>query len=180
MCYNENGVNMKQILYNNDNLSENEINRIVRRAKAIIINYNDEILFAHTQANYFFVGGRVEDNETFEEGLVREIKEETGIDIELKKTEPFCTITYMNKDYPSVGVNTKSIANYYIIKCDIKPNLSEVKLTEEEKYCNFELEYINKENVLKELNNHFEKCTKKNVVRDTITVVKEYLKLSRR
>ena len=47
----------------------------------------------------------------------------------------------------------------------------------QEKNCNFKLEYINKENVLKELNNHFEKCTKKNVVRDTIKVIEEYLKI---
>ena len=167
---------MKEILYNNDNLKEEEINNIVRRAKAIIINSNDEILFAHTQDNYFFVGGRVEPDETFEEGIVREIKEETGIDIDFKFQEPFCTITYMNKDYPKEGINTKSIANYYVIKCDIKPDLSKVKLTEEEKYCDFGLEYISKENALNELHNHFKKCTKKNVVRDTIKVIEEYLK----
>ena len=131
---------MKEILYNNDNLKEQEINNIVRRAKAIIINSNDEILFAHTQDNYFFVGGRVEPNETFEEGIVREIKEETGIDIDFKFQKPFCTITYMNKDYPKEGVNTKSIANYYIVKSDIKPDLSKVKLTEEE----MQKEYANK------------------------------------
>jgi 8-oxo-dGTP pyrophosphatase MutT (NUDIX family) len=166
---------MKNIIYNNDNLKEQEINNIVRRAKAIIINSNDEILFAHTQDNYFFVGGRVDDNENFEEGLVREIKEETGIDIPLTKRDVFCTITYMNKDYPKEGINTKSIANYYVIKCDIKPDLSKVKLTEEEKYCDFCLEYISKKNVLNELHNHFKKCTKKNVVRDTIKVIKEYV-----
>ena len=167
---------MKTILYNYDNLTDNDINRVVRRAKILIINSNDEILFAHSNNNYFFVGGRVEENETFEEGIVRETKEETGIDLPLEKREPFFNITYMNKDYPNEGVNTKSIANYYLIKCDIKPDLSKVSLTYEEKTNNFKLVYIHKDKVLEELTNSLEICSNKNVVRDTIEVVKEYLK----
>lgn len=167
---------MKTILYNYDNLKEQDINRLVRRAKVLIINSNDEILFAHSNNNYFFVGGRVEENETFDEGIIREVKEETGIDLPLGKREPFFTITYMNKDYPSEGINTKSVANYYIIKCDTKPDLSNVSLTNEEKVSNFKLVYINKDKVIEELNNSLETCSNKNVVRDTMEVVKEYLK----
>jgi len=167
---------MKAILYNYDNLQEQDINRVVRRAKILIINSNDEILFAHSNNNYFFVGGRVEENETFEEGIVRETKEETGIDLPLEKREPFFNITYMNKDYPSDGVNTKSVANYYLIKCDTKPDLSKVSLTDEERVSNFKLVYIKKDKVIEELNKSLENCSNKNVVNDTIDVVKEYLK----
>lgn len=167
---------MKTLLYNYDNLTDNDINRVVRRAKILIINSNDEILFAHSNNNYFFVGGRVEENETFDEGIVREIREETGIALPLEKRKPFFTITYMNKDYPSKGINTKSIANYYLIKCDTKPNLNKINLTDEEKISNFKLVYIHKDKVLEELNNSLETCSNKNVVRDTIEVVKEYLK----
>lgn len=168
---------MKTILYNYDNLKEEEINRVVRRAKMLIINSNDEILFAHSNNNYFFVGGRVEEGESFEEGMVREVLEETGIDIPLEKREPFFVITYMNRDYPSVGVNTKSVANYYSIKCDIKPDLNKVSLTDEEKVSNFQLKYIHKDKVLEELNNSLKICTNKNVVKDTTEVVKEYLNI---
>ena len=167
---------MKTIFYNYDNLKEEDINRLVRRAKILIINSNDEILFAHSNNNYFFVGGRVEENETFDEGIVRETKEETGIDLPLEKRESFFTITYMNKNYPSEGINTKSVANYYLIKCDIKPDLNKVSLTDEEKISNFKLVYIHKDKVLEELTNCLEICSNKNVVKDTIEVVKEYLK----
>ena len=167
---------MKKITYNNDNLKEEDINRVVRRAKMILINSNDEILIAYSNKNYQLIGGHVEDNETFDECIVREIKEETGIDIPLEKREPFYVITYMNKDYPNKGDNSKYIANYYSIKSDIKPNLSKINLTEEEKEGNFELRYIHKDKVLEELNNSLKTCTRKNVVKDTIKVVKEYLK----
>ncbi|MBQ2946602.1 MAG: NUDIX hydrolase [Bacilli bacterium] len=168
---------MKTILYNYDNLKEENINRTTRRAKALIINSQDKILFAHSKNNYFFVGGRVEENETFDECIVRETKEETGIDLPLEKREPFFTITYMNKDYPSLGVNTKSITNYYLVKCDTKPDLNEITLTEEEKNNNFKLVYIHKDKALEELNNNLDNCSNKNVVRDTIEVMKEYLKI---
>lgn len=168
---------MKTIIYNYDNLQEQDINRLVRRAKILIINSADEILFAHSNDNYFFVGGRVEENERFDEAIVRETKEETGIDLLLEKREPFFTIIYMNKDYPSSGVNTKSVANYYLVKCDIKPDLSKIALTEEEKLANFKLVYIDKDKVLEELTNCLEFCSNKNVVMDTIEVVKEYLKM---
>ena len=89
---------MNEVIYNNDNLKEEDINRIVKRAKMLIVNSNDEILIAFCHNNYYLVGGHVEDNETFDECLIREIKEETGINIPIEKREPFFIITYMNKD----------------------------------------------------------------------------------
>lgn len=169
---------MKQILYNKDNLKEEDINRIVLRAKALIINSKDEILFACADNTYFLIGGRVEDGESFDEALVREIKEETGVDIKLEEREPFITITYMNKYYPNDGINTKTLANYYLIKQDIKPNIDEIMLTEEEKSWNFELKFVHKDEVLKRLGESLKKCKNKNAVKDTIEVIKEFLKVN--
>lgn len=166
---------MKEIIYNKESLLEEEINRVVRRAKVLIINRDDEILYAYSNNHYFFVGGRVEEGETFEEGLVREVKEETGIDIPLEKRTPICTITYMNKNYPEEGINTKSVAHYYLIKSDIKPNLENTNLTEEEKSWNFELKYVHKDKALDILNESLKICNKKNTVNDTLEVTKVYL-----
>lgn len=167
---------MNEVIYNNNNLKEEEINKIVKRAKMLIGNSNDEILIAFCHNNYYLVGGHVEDNETFDECLIREIKEETGIDIPIEKREPFFVITYMNKDYPSIGINTKSIANYYYIKCDIKPDLTKINLTDDEKDGNLELRYIHKDKILEELKQSLKNCTREGVVKDTINVVEEYIK----
>ena len=166
---------MKEILYNEENVQEKEINRLVRRAKVLIINSSDEILYAYSNNHYFFVGGRVEEGETFEEALVREVKEETGIDIPLEERKLICTITYMNKNYPEEGINTKSVANYYLIKSDIKPNLENSNLTEEEKSWNFELKYVHKDKAIDLLTESLKICDKKNTVKDTLEVTKEYL-----
>lgn len=167
---------MKKILYNKDNLKEEDINKVVRRSKMIIINSSNEVLLGYGSKNYQLIGGHVEENESFDECIVREIKEETGIDIPLEKRNPFYVITYMTKDYPSEGINSKYIANYYYIKCDIKPDLNKVNLTEGELEGNFELRYIHKDKVLEELNNSLKTCTRENVVKDTIMVIKEFLK----
>lgn len=166
---------MKEIIYNHENVSEEEINRVVKRAKVLMINSRDEILYAYSNNHYFFVGGRVEENETFEEALVRETKEETGIDIPLEKRTPFCTITYMNKNYPEEGINTKSVANYYLIKSDVNPNLEATNLTADEKSWNFELKYVHEDKAVDLLKESLKICDKKNTVKDTLEVTKEYL-----
>lgn len=166
---------MKTIIYNNDNLNDNDINNLVRRSKAIIINSNNQILFAKSHGTYFFVGGRVEENENFDEGLIREVKEETGITLPLKVRVPILNITYMNKDYPRDGINTKSVANYYLIECDDKPDLNKMDLTEEEKSWDFELVYVDKKDSLKVLEKSLKESKNKNVVSDTLNALKVFL-----
>lgn len=166
---------MKSIIYNKHNLKDEEINRIVRRAKILIINSKEEILMVHCHNNYYLVGGHLEDDESFDECIVKELKEETGIDIPLEKREPYFIIEHLNKDYPSKGINSKSIANYYILRSDVKPDLSKINLTSDEKEGNFELKYIHKSKILKELESSLENYTRRVVVIDTIEAVKEFL-----
>lgn len=170
---------MSTIIYNKDNLEEKDINRISRRAKAVIKNSDNEILLACVNSNYHLPGGHLEENENFEECLVREIEEEIGALIPLEERTPILTITYYNKDYPSVGTNSKTVANYYEVCADIVPNLDNVNLTEDEKKGNFKLQYVKESEILDFLNNSLETCTKKAVVKDTIEAIKEYLNTKR-
>jgi len=167
---------MKKIIYNNDNLTEKDINKYVKRAKIVIENSNNEILIVYSHNNYFLIGGHVDDNESFYECLNREIKEETGVTIPIEKTEPFISIEYLNKDYPNKGENTKYINNYYYIKYDLIPNINNTNLTEDEKDGNFKIEYIDKDKIIDILTKSLETATRENVVKDTIEVLKEYLK----
>lgn len=166
---------MKQIIINENNLKEEEINKIVKRVKLIIINSKNEILLGYGANNYQILGGHVEENETEDECIVREIKEEAGITLDVEKRNPILSIIYMCNDYPQVGDKTKFIANYYAIKSDLKPNLNEINLTENELEGLFEHRYIHKDIILEELNNSLKNCTKENVVKDTIEVIKEFL-----
>lgn len=83
---------------------------------------------------------------------------------------------YYSKDYPSKGENTKYIFKYYVVNCDLKENLDNLNLTEDEVDGKFEIRRIPNDRVIEALGNSLNTCTKENVVKDTIEAIKEYLK----
>ncbi len=169
---------MKEITYNYDDVDENEINRIVRRAKAVIVNDKDEILLVLSHQNYYLVGGHVENSESDFECLEREIKEETGVDIEVKPMKPYFRIKYLNRDYPKEGVNTLSLANYYIVKANLKPVKKNRNLTESEKAGGFKTDYIPVNEALPILIDSLSTSTREGAVLDTIEALKEYINIT--
>lgn len=167
---------MKEILYNYDYLNKEDINYTVKRAKVLIINSDNEVLLGYGHGTYQIVGGHVEEGETYDECVVREVMEETGIKLPFEERRPFFVIRYYCKDYPKEGLNSEYIINYYAIKTDMKPNIDKISLTENEKEGMFKFRYIKLDNILAELNKNLETTDDKNTVLDTIEVIKEYLK----
>lgn len=167
---------MKEVIYNRAKINKVDINRVIRRSKALIENDNNEFLLANSYNTYYFPGGHVEDDETYENGLIREIKEETGIELLEKIENPIVKITYITKDYPVEGINTEYIANYYYIKTNEQPKDMLIDLTSEEAMGNFKLEFINKKDILKILEENLNVCSNKDAVYDTIEVIREYFR----
>ena len=168
-------IKVKEIIYNEDNLKDSDINNVVERAKAIIVNSKDEILLGYGNNNYQIIGGHKEKGETYKDCLIREIKEETGIIIDDFDEKVILTIKYYCKNYPSKNLNTLFNANYYVIKTNQKPNMKLINLTENEKEGMFEFKYINKNNVINELVKTFDTCKNKNTLKDTIHALTQYL-----
>ena len=65
---------MKQVIINTDGIKENEIDESATRAKALMINSNNEILLGYGFGAYQFIGGHVNDNESITEGLKEKLK----------------------------------------------------------------------------------------------------------
>lgn len=167
---------MKEIIYNYDLLEENEINNIVERVKALIINSKGEILLGYADKTYQFVGGHVEANEKLMDALAREVKEESGIILNKLDLIPFFRVKYYNRNYPKKDLNTLTINNYYVIRTDLKPDTSKMELTDYEKEWGYTVKYISKEKALAILKDSLEDAKKKNPVLDTIEAVSEFLK----
>ena len=167
---------MKEIIYNYDYLNDSDINNTISRAKMIVENDNEELLVVNSNNTYFLIGGHVEQDETFDECIIREIKEESGVEIPYEERKPFFSIKYYSKDYPEKGKNTKYINNYYSIKFDLVPDYDKMKLEQNEINGNFKLSYIHKDNIIDILEENLKVSPKPVVVRDTIEVIKEYLK----
>ena len=167
---------MKQIFYNEDNLTEEDINRFVGRARALIINSKREVLVSYYDGVYQTVGGHLDEGETYLECLKREVMEETGIDIETAGLEPFMEIKYYSKNYPEKGTNTCYVINYYEVKTDDLPDRDKIKLTETEINAHFDLKYILLDTLEEILSNMLKTTKYKRAVSDTLEVVKEYVK----
>ena len=169
---------MKEIIHNNDNLTEKDCHNIVKRAKLIVENSKQELLFVVEDNNMFLIGGHVENNELDNNTLIREIKEEAGIDFNPNVDKPFLCIKYLTKDYPEVNKNTLYITNFYFLKSDeLIPNVNNLNLTKEEQAHGFHLEYIPKEQSLLKLKEVSKTVTKvRGAVLDTIDAIEEYLK----
>ena len=167
---------IKTIIYNPNNLEEIDINIVVKRAKIILINDKNEVLICNSKNNYFLLGGHVDGDEPDVDCLMRELDEEAGINIDLNNMKFFMNIKYLSKDYPEVGTNSMSSANYYFLKSNALPSQKDIHLTKEEEQGNFRIEQIPIEKCIEVLTKSLDSATRKVVVIDTIEVLKEYIK----
>lgn len=170
---------VKQIIHNDYNLTLNEVTKTIRRAKLIVENNKGEILLCHLNNNYFLVGGHVENDETDENTLIREVKEETGVLVDVKNLYPIANVSYINKDYPEKNMNTYTSSNYYYIKCDLIPNKKNMDLTKDELSGNFQLIYIQKNGIIDFLEESLETCSRKGTLQDTIFALKAYFDIQK-
>lgn len=167
---------VNQVIHNEDNLTLNDANKVTRRAKLIVENNNDEILICHMGVKYFLIGGHIDNDESDEECLVREVAEESGVTLDFSNILPIASSNYINKDYPKNGDITYTNTNYYAIKYDLVPNIELQNLTEKEKKEIFKLMYIPKNEVINFLENTKEINA---TLSDTIMAIKVYLNLQK-
>ncbi len=71
---------------------------LVIRNKKILLVKRDEPEVKGAHMKWEFPGGKVDFGETPEEAIVREIKEETGVNVRVKRLLPYVHTTYW--DYP--------------------------------------------------------------------------------
>ncbi len=165
---------MKVIVRNSQNKNINEYKNIVYRTRGLIINSNNEILLGKMDQTYQFPGGHANENESIEDCLIREIREETGINIEGKVLKPF----YIIKNYEeNLANNSYSEFNYFIINTDEKYDINNTNYDDYEIDLNYRLEYVNLDNLVEKLMNEANMNSINQLVYpDMIDVLNEYLK----
>ena len=169
---------MKEILYNYDNLTKEDIDEVVVRTKGLIINDKDEITLGYGNKTYQFPGGHLEEGEELTECLLREIKEETGIEIKDAKMKPFERITHYSKNYHNSGKNRQNDIYFYIVRTNTKFDMSNASLDEGEKEGGFTVKTIPLSKVEKVLIKSIpDNPINKVIVEEMLEVLKEYNKI---
>ena len=164
---------MKEFVFNDDNLSEEDIEMEVVRVKALILNSKGNILLAFNNNTYQFPGGHLDDGEEIDECMKREIKEEVGIDVEVG--EPFLSIETYDGNYFGTGKKVLNTIYYYRILTDLEPDFSRTKYDELEAKTDFDLFYVNFSNLEKFILSKVDSNEiDPKIAREMLHVVKEY------
>ncbi len=133
---------MKKIMYNEDELKDSEIDKVVTRVKALIINDSNDILLGYSNNTYQFPGGHLNKNEDEVCGLIREVKEETGMDISDIEKKLFLKMEVYSKNYNYTKLNRKDVIYYYIVNTNKHVKLNETNYTKLEISGNFKLKRV--------------------------------------
>ena len=87
------------------------------RTGAIIIENDCLLVITNPTAPYYYsVGGGVHMNETSEQCIVREVKEETGVDYEIDHLAVVCENFFQDNNPGFEGLNCHVIEFYYLMK----------------------------------------------------------------
>ena len=141
---------MKTITINTDvDIKDFEFEETIIRVKALLINDNDQILLGYSNGAYQFPGGHLKEGESLLDALKREVKEETGMDIDPSGIDPFLKIEYVYEND-----KRKSEIYYYLIKSDLKYNLKETDYDEMELLNKFKLKKLSLKDVNEKLINN--------------------------
>lgn len=168
---------MKEFVINDDNLNDEEIEMKVVRVKALILNSKGNILLVFNNNTYQFPGGHVNDDESIDDCIKREIREEIGIDVEIKE-DPFLSIETYDSNYFGTGKKVLNTIYYYRVYTDLEPDLSNTKYDELELKTSFDLFYVDfrklEEFLISKIGTNE---IDPKIAREMIHVVKEYNKI---
>ena len=169
---------MKELVINDDDLKEEEMDRVITRVKAFIINSDKEVLIARSNGGCQLPGGHVEKGETYEDALIREIEEEVGISVSKKEITEFFRIRRFMTNYFNTGQNVISDVVYYVINTDKKPNKKKTHYTSLEKEYQFHIESVDLKNLANHVNDIVNKDGKQinRIIADELIYAYEELK----
>ena len=144
---------METVIINENNLEDADILEESHKVRAILRDGN-KILIANYGGVYLLPGGSIDEGETKESAIIRELKEETGILYSSLELENILKIIFYQKDYPLRRislVNRLLVTDYYIGEYK-GLNLDNMNRTEKETRDGFNLKLVDIKEIEKLIN----------------------------
>lgn len=164
-----------ELIINDDNLDLKKIQELNSKVRALIIDENNNILIANYGNTILLPGGSIDPDETIENAILRELKEETGVEYSIDELTYLNTLKYYQKDYPKRdgSLQSRLIATHYFV--GKYKGIRKQSLTEKEQKDNFRLELFPIDK-LEELilNNQTNNPRNMYFVKELITILKYY------
>lgn len=157
---------MREIIFNENNLDDLDVEQTVTRVKGLMINSRGKILLVYNNYTYQFPGGHLKDGEDIDCCIIREIREETGIDVTID-SDPFLCIKTYDNNYFGTNKKTLNVIYYYRIFTDDIPDVRKTSLDPLELSSEFNLYYVKFSN----LRNFLKKSADNNMI--NISILKE-------
>lgn len=122
--------------------------RSKRTTVRAIIECDGKLAMIHKKKRdyYAFPGGGIEDGESYQEALIREVKEETGLSVIPESIKEFGSVLRLNNSHRYENTIFEQENFYY--KCKAYDFVEEQMLDDGEKEENFVLEFISPEDAL--------------------------------
>lgn len=169
---------MKVIKFNKENVTKEEIDKVVQKSRGIIINQEGKALIVKYAGLYMFPGGKIEEENPIN-ALKREVLEESGMEQINFEEDPFLKIESYDKDYYDrvIGKNITRLTETYFYYGTTKQtiNIDKQILTQSEKEKDFSISFQNL-SVIQYLaeNNQTENKKKENFNRELFTAMREF------
>lgn len=113
-----------------------------------IIRNNGRLAMVYSEKYHYYKlpGGGIEDKETHEEALLREVKEETGLTVIRKSIKEYGSVLRLQKSEHFENTIFEQESLYYF--CDVKDNIGKQQLEASEAEAGFVLKYVTLEEAI--------------------------------
>lgn len=159
---------------NPHNLDARTVDGYVCRVKILPVNSNDQILLCNVHGAYSFIGGHVDEGEDLRDCFKREMREETGIDVDKNAGEMFFLRQNFENNHFNTGKSCLSEIYYIFVLTDEKVHTEKSQLSESEKQGKFRLEYVSVDGLESKLKRDKAYREKTGLYNEMIEVVKLY------
>ena len=147
------------------------------KVRAIIKTEDNKFLLANYGGVLIFPGGKLEDNEYLATAILRELKEEIGIEYNITEIEPLTAFKQFQPNYHTREgkIVDRTINTFYYIAPYKGINMDNINLSEKEKNDKFKLELLTEEEIYNFIkNNKTNNPRRKYFIKELKTVMEAY------